>query len=523
MEATEFEIKLQVPEHRLKAVAARVGTSSAIRTRMRAVYFDTDDGRLAAAGIALRLRKEGQHWVQTLKLGSAAILSRLEHNVVRKGGAEPELDISLHEGSEAGSAFMRAWRGTLAESEELPLLNERYRTDILRTHRLHRMRGGSVELALDVGLISSGGLTWPVRELEIERINGSANLVLESARQWVDRDGLWLDVRSKAERGHRLSMARMRADQGQAIQDPKMGSAVSAALGPPRGSLNQQDFQTAWAFVQAVMRTSLGPVLRNASEISSGCHLPEHIHQFRIGLRRLRSLMRLSRGWVPPWGDSVTGALQETFEELGRSRDLMVMQQQYGAALAAAGAPFADWPQVEAADEPPDPTNLMRRPSVNLALLHLLRYSLGLDPVPLMASASAGDADTVHRFERRLGRWQETLVREASRFNSLNDLQRHDLRKRIKRLRYALDASACLLHRNHLSKKWDRYLLVLAKAQAEMGSLCDHMTAHAYWRQAAQMDSRYWFAVGWFSARLAQEAKRAQKALRRLAAAKFPI
>lgn len=523
VDVEEFVVKLQVPEHQVKVVSARVGTPTAKRTQLRAVYFDTDDGRLAAAGIALRLRKEGRHWVQALKLDSAATSSRFEHNVVRAGVAEPGLDVALHQGSDAGAALMRAWHGTVAGASELPPLKERYRTDIMRTHRLLRMRGGTVELALDVGQIISGDLTWPIRELEIERVSGSASLVLESARQWIVRDGLWLDVRSKAERGHRLYLARLRTGKEQIIHDPQLGVAVPASMGPTWGSLSQRDSHNAPAFVQAVMRVSLGPVLRNASEMASDSHAPEHLHQFRIGLRRLRSLMRLCRGWVPPWGDSVTGALQETFEVLGRSRDLMVMQHRYGAALLAAGAPFSDWPAMSPAAEPSDPTTLMRQPSVNLALLHLLRYSLGLDTVSETVPLAHSDADTVRRIERRLGRWQETLVRESSRFVALDDVQRHELRKRIKRLRYALDASACLIQKNERSKKWDQYLSALAKAQTEMGSLSDLMTAQAYFREAAHLDSRYWFAVGWFSARLVQEGKRAQKALHELQAVKFPV
>ena len=66
---TEIELKLQVPAGALAAVERALAAAPVTSVRMRAVYYDTPDSRLAAAGIALRLRQEGRRWVQTLKSG----------------------------------------------------------------------------------------------------------------------------------------------------------------------------------------------------------------------------------------------------------------------------------------------------------------------------------------------------------------------------------------------------------------------------------------------------------------------
>ena len=57
---TEIELKFQVPAESRAAVAAAVaGRGATARTlRLQAAYFDSPDGRLAAAGVALRLRRE---------------------------------------------------------------------------------------------------------------------------------------------------------------------------------------------------------------------------------------------------------------------------------------------------------------------------------------------------------------------------------------------------------------------------------------------------------------------------------
>src|SRR5690349_2938220 len=97
---TEIELKFQVPEASRSAVRRAVATQGARVTRLQAVYFDTPDRRLATAGIAVRLRLEGDHWVQTAKAGDPHAMVRHEHNVRVPGspdGEPPALDLARHE------------------------------------------------------------------------------------------------------------------------------------------------------------------------------------------------------------------------------------------------------------------------------------------------------------------------------------------------------------------------------------------------------------------------------------------
>ena len=79
----EIEFKFCIPPERLAAVqaAARRGTHAHIR--MEARYFDTPDAALSSRGIAFRLRREGDQWVQTVKALGNGPLDREEHNVDR--------------------------------------------------------------------------------------------------------------------------------------------------------------------------------------------------------------------------------------------------------------------------------------------------------------------------------------------------------------------------------------------------------------------------------------------------------
>jgi len=107
---TEIELKFQVPPERRGAVHRAVATRSAVRIGLRALYFDTAERALASAGMALRVRKEGRRWVQTLKGAGDGVWQRLEHEVALRvpAGAQPVADPALHDGTPAGEALRNA-------------------------------------------------------------------------------------------------------------------------------------------------------------------------------------------------------------------------------------------------------------------------------------------------------------------------------------------------------------------------------------------------------------------------------
>src|SRR5450631_78040 len=104
----EIELKLQVPRAQRAAVDAAVaGRLARPRMRLQAAYQDTAKRALASAGLALRLRREGRQWVQTLKGPSDDGLTRSELNAPRGGGtAVPEIEPSLHAGSPVGDRLL---------------------------------------------------------------------------------------------------------------------------------------------------------------------------------------------------------------------------------------------------------------------------------------------------------------------------------------------------------------------------------------------------------------------------------
>jgi inorganic triphosphatase YgiF len=496
----ETELKFRIDPARRDALRRAVAGAGAARAvRLQARYFDTPDGRLAAAGLALRLRREGgSRWVQTLKGQGDGLMQRLEHEVALDvaGATRPlAIDLARHDGTPAGAAL----RAALGPDEGE--LVERFATDIHRTRRVVQVRhagmAASVELAFDEGRIVAAGAGRPravvVTELELELLSGPPEALLLIASRWVQRHGLWLDMRSKAERGHALAVAA--AAPAARAEPPEVGPRMSQRQG-----------------LVAMVRACLGQVLPNMAVVADGQATdPEHVHQLRVGLRRLRTALREFgagiEGVDAAWGD----ALAETFAVLGAARDRDVvpitLAPAYAAARAAelAGPMSAALPSAAAA--PSDLTALRER-RFNLALLGLIGFALDGDRPP--AGAALIDAARAclalrHR-QMRVG---------GQRFETLDDAERHRLRKRLKRLRYDIEFVAPLFP----AKAAARYLALLRPAQDALGDYHDLVVADAQCRATPAPTPADAFVLGWLVARRVLLIARAVDRLRALDAA----
>ena len=494
----EIELKFQVPAERRARVLAEVGQAGKVRAqRLQAAYFDTAGRDLARAGIALRLRREGRTWVQTIKGQGSDALTRLEHNVPRGGATTmPVLDLNLHAESLAGTAVEME----LAEINAADLLCH-YRTDVRRTARRVRNRQGTIELAFDEGRIFAGSTPDKVAlcELEIELISGSPLAVVSTARRWVARHGLWLDTRTKAERGDLLARGVLFRPAVRA-QEPDL---------PALATVGQAHL--------AVLTSCIAQALANASPIAAGNFDEEHVHQLRVGLRRLRIALKLFSGGSPaPASGSACASTPapthcdpsvdlhiavgaaKLFRQLGAARDAAAIGAPLQAALRAAFAQV-DLP-TEAFRLPiaegSDPTLLLREGSTQSFWLDLLEVQQTLAAAQLLGTGNT--ALWRDDLSRKLSKWHRRLVEGAKAFAGLDDEARHRLRKRAKAMRYALEFAHGLFPRSRSSA---RYVRALRKVQEQLGALNDNAVAIDACRAAPQDDPATAFALGWLVSR----------------------
>ena len=475
----EIELKLQVPAACRDAVLSAVLRGRATRTHLRAFYFDTPDGRLAAAGLAARVRREGRCWVQAAKGVGDGILARLEDEVpLSATGGAPKFDLARHAGTPVGNALGDA----LAKHEAA--LGLRFETDVWRTRRELRVSGARIELAFDEGGLRAGERTLPVCELEFELLGGPVAGLIEAAARWAARHGLWIDVRSKAERGGWL------ADGCGAVAATKAATPHVSRLDAPAAALRE------------CLRCAVAQVLANGAWIAAAAGQPEHVHQARVALRRLTTLQREFGAWSDASDAQWSDGARNVFKALSATRDRDAIAAWLGPALRAAGGTL---PSLGEAAPASDATAVFRARETTQCLLQLLAF---VQPPP--ALDGAGDVRALAR--PRLARLHRQVQRAGLAFDALDDAARHRARKRLKRLRYAAESLSALWP----AKSWAAYAQRLRDAQEALGRSQDATVAETMLRDAAARDVDVAFALGWLAARrdgLVADAGRALRAL----------
>jgi triphosphatase len=477
----EIELKLAVATPdlpQLRQRLARLGRGEELEVDN--VYFDTADRLLRAKRMALRVRRIGRRWVQTLKTESkaSALSARGEWEVPAPRG---RLDLLRFPQTPLAALLMAH-----PDAELQPVFRTRFR----RT--LWHADDGAIEIALDVGEIVAGDRRAPILELELELKSGSADALYRLALELAGKGSAALVLRpavdSKAVRGYRLAAAEApapikanaRAVAGECTRDTTLAAALRGLV--ERG-------------------TTL--LLGNAAGLGEAAD-PEFIHQARVAVRRTRSAARLL-GKAAGWPAELDGELRWIARRLGAVRDWDVLQAQTLPALVAA-LPDAGRPLAEQAPE------LRRRDEAVLqSALSGVRFARLTLRLLRWASSTAAEGPTLaSSARRRLARLHRRLFASAMFFVALPVDDQHRVRIRAKRLRYALDLFAATLP----AKPAARYIEQLAHLQDELGALNDAVVAAERaprLARAARIDAAP--ALGWLEQQRQQHALRAEAAL----------
>ena len=323
--------------------------------------------------------------------------------------------------------------------------------------------------------------------LRVTLVRGATPPVIALARRWVVRHGLWFDGDAGGE-----GTALVRAPQAQL--DATM--SVDAAT-------------------REMVRVCLVQVVGNAGAAASGAAAGgghEHVHQVRVGIRKLRTVLREfgpATGVDPLFGER----LGEVFSHLGAVRDREVVLARWADDLHAAGAPSVDLP-------PPggvDAVELLRGREFTELVLDLLQYACGAPAGDTSVDTADDDteddaddgADLVTVVVAHLDRLHHDVVTHGGRFADLDAAQRHRLRRRLKRLRYLTELAAPLFKRKRVST----YLAALTPAQEALGTLNDVAVAQSVYRRLVDEQPHAWFALGWFAAHSADAADRCAESL----------
>ncbi len=457
MSKTELELKLEIGEDAIRKLAGNpalreMAIGKKTRRQLRSIYYDTSDLRLRRERTSLRVRWDGKKWVQTLKRGTS-----LEHGLSKPIEVEAVLDGPDLDITRIDDETLKPWLEELVSDTTLePVFETRMKRDI---RLLEVDDAGTVELAIDRGAVQNAERKQDFSEVELELKSGSPHTLLTVSEKLFDGERIIPSSRSKAERGYALV-----CDEGPATADEaKPHLYTRADLSP---DLPCEDALT------RIGRAAARQILGNWNAILTSDE-PEVPHQLRIGLRRMRTALKIFRSATDI--DDLQ-PLSKQARDMGRivgqlrNADVLVSD-----IVAPAVDDLGTKKRHEALLAFLEEERLRQRQAVRTALtgtdwtcmkLNCMLFEQAVDRAlhgralkDDLLALSASELDRTWRFVRKKGRG----------FARHKISERHELRKALKELRYACDPFLPL-YQTEAAKK---FLRDLRRLQDVFGYLND--------------------------------------------------
>jgi triphosphatase len=452
----EIELKLRLPEtvagKRVSFTPAKIAAAFGIQgpaprpKHLVSTYFDTEDEWLRQHHMALRIRQIGRQRIQTLKAPAGEV-----------AGAQSFLEIEANVDTDHPNLDLiddPALQQQLMEAGIAGRLRPSFTTDFRRTAWLIDFDGSSIELAFDRGKIIAGDKEAPILELELELKSGRPAALFAVAEGALDHISFSLGHETKAARGYRL----------QTGLQPSPAKAQQIDL--------PEDCDVAETFTRIVVQY-LSLLRANELAVTSNEDL-EGIHQFRVTLRRLRSIVRAYRDLMD---ELVYRHLAEELRwlqsQMGAARDLDVFLTE---TITPIRRRFPDLPAMAALVETTEARRLAARHHAHVVLeqprynrLQLTLYRWLATQAWRRSSATASLGGSAADFAERLLKKQHKKMRHLGEDGELQEQHLHELRVLGKKMRYLGDSFRSF----YKAKVFRKYHLHLASIQDCLGALND--------------------------------------------------
>ena len=440
----EVELKLEYdPADRDRLLASACPAEvEARRACMIATYFDTPDLELNKAGLALRIRADGDQRTQTLKASgsrSAGLFVRGEWERPVTGDL-PLLD------EQVGPLQQ------LIASAALDKIAPIFVTEVERITGVVEAAGAQIEFAIDSGEVHAGSAQTPLAEIEFEIKQGDPRQLFNLARRIAREVPLRLGVQTKSSRGYAL----IRGKQATAVR------AEPIRL--------DRDHVAAEAF--AAIAGSCIRQYRLNETLLLGKGDAETVHQARVALRRLRSAFTLFAPLLKTDGqvDRLTSEIRWLAGELGSVRDIDVLLPKLEGRNRTAVSAVRDGRFAHV-------RNLLGTDRVRLLPLDLAEWLAVGDWLSDPATRPHREMKAVDFAGQRLDRLRTRIKRHGRRLAHLDDEHRHEVRKDAKKLRYAAEFFVSLYPGRKARRRLDHFLDRLEALQDTLGELNDSAAA----------------------------------------------
>lgn len=470
--AVETELKLRIDPKQLARLKRHALLKShqltrPVTRRLYNIYYDTPKLELQQSGMALRLRRSGKQWLQTLKGGGGVQGGLHQRNEWEMPVSGPALDFSLFQHDEIEEHLPRKLR------EQLQPV---FVTDFSRNSRMLSWQGAQIELCMDQGEVSTEKSSAPICELELELIAGEPQQLFALALAILDIVPFELESISKAEQGFRILAG--------IIEQPVKALPVKL---DKHAELDKAMQTLLWSVLQQVQGNLRGLELNQKIPVRPepveghvqhrAINNVEYLHQLLIALHRLRVLLQMAEQVC---ADEQLAAFKKEVAALcialGRIRDWDVFIAQTMQPLCACMPQDSGLQALLAAsDEKRDACYSALRndaPARELQRL-LLRFAIWMHGIYWQKFAEAG---------LRARDFASTYLTDlASKFNQAGEQQDtfdaaklHAMRIQAKKLRYCAEFFASLYGKH----KSEQYLTALSAVQEMLGQINDDAVAN---------------------------------------------
>ena len=423
----EFELKFNARTQDLtrfkKAVNAAAGNRRAWTDRhLITHYFDTEDLNLQQLGVSVRLRKSGDKTVQTVKapgLSSAGVIDRQEWEQPVAGDA---LDLDA-----LPDAARQALGPTLLEALQ-PIMEVNIHRQTMLIRRANPLGPDLIiEAAADKGNVRVGEQVDAFAECELELIEGDINMFFQVVSEIHTVCPLPLSNLTKSGRGYRLL-------KGETVKAKHLAKFALTAD------------HTIHQALASIYPACIANIIDNEEACIDGSD-PEGVHQMRISVRRLRSSLKVFHNYIDParieW---MSDDLKWLGNCLGPARDWDVYIAEMLPAVTGYGIDAAlidglrDAAESKRADAYDTVRKTLRSRRYAKMMFHLTAF-VGVEgwlalPLagdnPLLLSLGDSGADILTKAHRKILKDGKGLAKK--------DIEaRHDVRIRLKKLRYAVE------------------------------------------------------------------------------------
>ena len=509
--ARELELKVALtgPEmDRLQAhpILMQLAIGDPASRQLRSVYFDTPDRKLYGQGLSLRLRRVGEDWVQTVKCGTG----------VRSGVSHPvELEATV-EGPAPNVAVIpdKAVRKRVKKLVGKTILAPQFETVVQRTtRRLRGPEGAEIEVAFDKGVVRGAEGAKDLCEAELELKTGHPEALVHVAETLFADETIRFTEASKADLGYHLS----EQEEG-------------AKLKPLKASTPQVDrTQSCAEAFREISRAAADQILHNWAVVLHSDD-PEGTHQMRIGVRRLRSALKILR---PVLDSEALRAVEQDTRDLAR----LLSELRDADALAtdivdpAAASREAD-PDLAALKGVLASTRATRREKVRAELkgrpwsslqVRLTMLPECIDRLADQEGGTALDGPIGKVTSKGLAKRWRRVVESGRRLDELSATERHEMRKDLKTLRYSIELVAPIYRRKDVR----RFTTKLRHLQDMFGYLNDVEMAEklklipaAGVTSETDLQRAVGYVIGWHTARAERTWTEIGSAWKRLAKSK---